>query len=72
MRDPYEPILLLEHPRPGVAVLRLNRPEVLNALNLALRRALAEAFVHLDADATVRVVVLAGSARAFCAGADLN
>jgi enoyl-CoA hydratase len=65
-------ILLEEHPHPGVAVLRLNRPEVLNALNLALRQALAEAFARLDADDTVRVIVLAGGARAFCAGADLN
>lgn len=65
-------ILLEEHPYPGVAVLRLNRPEVLNALNLALRQALAEAFARLDADDTVRVIVLAGGARAFCAGADLN
>lgn len=65
-------ILLEERPHPGVAVLRLNRPEVLNALNLALRQALAEAFTRLDADNTVRVVVLAGGARAFCAGADLN
>ena len=34
-------ILLEERPAPGVAVLRLHRPEVLNALNLALRQALA-------------------------------
>lgn len=65
-------ILLEERPHPSVAVLRLNRPEVLNALNLALRQALAEAFARLDADDTVRVIVLAGGARAFCAGADLN
>ena len=70
MTDPS--ILLEERPHPGVAVLRLNRPEVLNALNLALRQALAEAFTRLDADDSVRVVVLAGGARAFCAGADLN
>ncbi len=65
-------ILLEERPHPGVSVLRLSRPEVLNALNLALRQALAEAFARLDADDTVRVIVLAGGARAFCAGADLN
>ena len=65
-------ILLEERPCEGVALLRLNRPEVFNALNLALRHALAEAFRRLDADPTVRVVVLAGGARAFCAGADLK
>lgn len=64
--------LVEERPGDGVALLRLHRPTVLNALNLALRRALAEAFTRLDSDASVRVVVLAGSERAFCAGADLN
>jgi len=57
---------------PGVRVLRLNRSSVLNALNLELRRALALAFTEADADDGVRVLVLAGSERAFCAGADLN
>jgi enoyl-CoA hydratase len=65
-------ILLEEHPAKSVVLLRLNRPDVLNALNLALRRALAEAFTRLDADANVQVIILAGGERAFCAGADLN
>ncbi|WP_394790692.1 enoyl-CoA hydratase-related protein [Rhodoferax sp.] len=67
-----EQILLEEQPAPGVVLLRLQRPAVLNALNLALRQALAEAFARLDADASVRVIILAGSERAFCAGADLH
>ncbi|WP_205665191.1 enoyl-CoA hydratase-related protein [Caldimonas tepidiphila] len=65
-------ILIEERPQPGVALLRLNRPAVLNALNLELRRRLAEAMTRLDADDAVRVVVLAGGERAFCAGADLH
>jgi enoyl-CoA hydratase/carnithine racemase len=65
-------LLLEERPSPGIALLRLNRPEVLNALNLQLRRDLAAAFKRLDADSQVRVIVIAGSERAFCAGADLN
>jgi len=65
-------LLLEEQPAPGIALLRLNRPDVLNALNLQLRRDLAAAFTRLDADPQVRAIVLAGSARAFCAGADLN
>ena len=65
-------VLLESRPADGVVLLRLNRPAVLNALNLALRQALAAAMQRLDADASVRVVVLAGSERAFCAGADLN
>ena len=65
-------VLLETRPAEGVALLRLNRPAVLNALNLELRQALATAVTRLDADAGVRAIVLAGSERAFCAGADLN
>jgi enoyl-CoA hydratase/carnithine racemase len=65
-------LLLVEQPAAGVRLLRLHRPRALNALNLALRRRLAQAFIEADADATVRVVVMAGSSRAFCAGADLH
>lgn len=64
--------LLADRPAPGVLRLRLNRPAVLNVLNLALRHRLAEAFAAADADEEVRAVVLAGHARAFCAGADLT
>lgn len=66
------PVLLEDRPLPGVARLRLNRPEVLNALNLELRHALAAAFTRLDGEAELRVIVLAGGAQAFCAGADLG
>lgn len=65
-------VLVETRPTDGVAMLRINRPEVLNALNLELRKALADAFSRLDADPNVRAIVLAGSERAFCAGADLN
>lgn len=69
---PPDNVLLEEHPADGVVLLRLHRPAVLNALNLVLRQALAQAFARLDADPAVRVILLAGSTRAFCAGADLN
>jgi enoyl-CoA hydratase len=69
---PVSELLLEEHPSDGVVLLRLNRPQVFNALNLALRRALAEAFTRLDLDTAVRVIVLAGGPKAFCAGADLT
>lgn len=65
-------VLLQEQPCAGVVVLRLNRPTVLNALNLALRQQLAEAFNRLDQDHRVRVIVLSGHEKAFCAGADLS
>ena len=65
-----EPIV--ETPAPGVALVRLNRPEALNALNAEVRVALAEHFRKLGADPEVRCVVITGDERAFAAGADLK
>lgn len=66
-------MLLVEKPFDGVAVVTLNRPEVMNALSKAMRRALHEALATLDADAVVRVIVLTGAGeRAFTAGLDLK
>jgi len=56
----------------GVGRITLNRPEVRNAFDDALIAALANAFAELDADGSVRAVVLAGNGPAFCAGADLS
>lgn len=58
-------------PMPGVALLRINRPEVLNALNMSVRRALADAIARLDDDLETRVIVITGDEKAFAAGADL-
>src|SRR5512137_631949 len=55
----------------GVAVLWLDRPEKLNALHRALWDSIPAAVAHLDADPEVRVIVLAGRGKAFCAGIDL-
>ena len=56
----------------GVATVTLNRPEIHNAFDEALIAKLTETFVALDDDGDVRIVVLAGAGRTFCAGADLN
>ncbi len=59
--------------RDGVALLRLNRPAALNAVDGGLRAALTAAMRALDADAAVKAVVIAGAGgRAFCAGQDLH
>jgi 2-(1,2-epoxy-1,2-dihydrophenyl)acetyl-CoA isomerase len=58
--------------RDGFAVLSLNRPERYNALTHALVADLRAQLERLDADAGVRAVVLTGSGRAFCSGADLG
>ena len=66
-------MLLVEKPSDGVAVVTLNRPEAMNALSKALRAALQQAIVELDADPEVRVIVLTGAGeRAFTAGLDLK
>lgn len=74
MDDPRsaDALVLLDHPREGVARLTLNRPAARNALDTPLRLALAEAFQALDADPEVRVAVLRGSGGVFAAGADLK
>ena len=55
-----------------IAILWLNRPEVLNAISHALKKELADSITALDRNDDIRSVVLAGRGRAFCAGADRN
>lgn len=57
---------------PGVAQVTMARPEVFNAFDETMIGELGAAFVHLEADASVRVIVLAGEGRHFSAGADLQ
>ena len=56
----------------GIVTVTLNRPERLNALVGHMRRDLAEALDEAGSDPHVRVVVLGGAGRAFCAGGDVN
>lgn len=69
--DPSEDVVLVERPEPGIAVVRLNRPEVRNALDLNIRKRLAEAFRGLTEDSELRCVVLTGNDKSFAAGADI-
>lgn len=55
----------------GIVTITLNRPEKLNAFAGHMRRDLAEALEHAASDRAVRVVVITGAGRAFCAGADV-
>jgi enoyl-CoA hydratase/carnithine racemase len=71
MPDPTAPVLLRED-KDGVATLTLNRPEQFNSLSEALLEALQRELERIAADDSVRVVVLAGAGRAFCAGHDLK
>jgi enoyl-CoA hydratase len=56
----------------AVTLIRLNRPEALNALNAALLAELAAALAEAEADEAVGCIVITGSARAFAAGADIK
>lgn len=55
-----------------IALIRLNRPEALNALNTTLMQELATALAAADGDDAVRCIVLTGSEKAFAAGADVR
>jgi len=66
-----EPVLVREQ-RGAVSILRLNRPDARNALNMELMAALGTAITEAEADTDIRAVVLTGTGdRAFCAGMDL-
>ena len=66
----YETLLVEQ--RQQVIYVTLNRPGALNALNTTLRRDLKQCFTDLQADPDLRVVVITGAGRAFCAGADIK
>jgi enoyl-CoA hydratase/carnithine racemase len=67
-----EPVLQVARDARGVVTLTLNRPQAFNALNEALLYAMQTELDALAQDASVRVVVLAASGKAFCAGHDLK
>jgi enoyl-CoA hydratase len=64
--------LILTNTEGPVGVCTLNRPEVLNALNIALMDVLIERLEAFDADPAIRVIVIVGSEKAFAAGADIG
>src|SRR3954469_7398947 len=66
----YENLLVETHGR--VAVIRLNRPAALNALNTKLKAELGQAIAAFDADASIGCMLITGSEKAFAAGADIK
>ncbi len=68
----FEHILVEPQHAPQIALIRLNRPKELNALNLQLMRELRDALKELDNNDEVRVIILTGNERAFAAGADIK
>jgi enoyl-CoA hydratase len=73
MPDPTAPPVVLYETRDGIAWLTLNRPEVLNAINLQMRDELWVLLEAIALDDSVKVVVFRGAGeRAFSSGADLT
>src|SRR5690242_8586511 len=64
--------ILIDKPRPDVAVVTMNRPERMNAMAFDVMIPLREALESLSHDNDVRVVVLTGAGHGFCSGADLE
>lgn len=63
---------ILETREGPVATITLNRPDALNALSVRMEAELTAALTTLDADPSVRAVIVTGAGRAFCAGVDLK
>ncbi len=56
----------------SIAVLKLNRPEKLNAFNMQMLEDIIDAFDEVDRNDNLKAIILSGAGRAFCAGADLS
>jgi enoyl-CoA hydratase len=67
-----EPLVIVDTAQAGLAVLTLNRPHAMNALSKGLCKAFSDAVDRLEEDPDVRVLIVTGAGRAFCAGLDLK
>ena len=65
-------LIISEKPNENLVLLRLNRPDVRNALSPELREELRDAVLSLDADPQVRAIVMTGGETIFAAGADIR
>ena len=66
------PVVVTERPAEGVGLIRINRPEARNALNLEVRRLIGEHLTAMTDDDSVRCIVLTGNEKSFAAGADIK
>jgi enoyl-CoA hydratase len=66
------PVVVLERPAEGVALVRINRPDARNALNMEVRKLLAQHLTDLGTDPATRAIVITGNEKAFAAGADIK
>jgi len=66
------PVVVVEHPADSVALIRINRPEARNALNMEVRRLIARHLAEMGEDEAIRCIVLTGNDKSFAAGADIK
>ncbi|MBX3662181.1 MAG: enoyl-CoA hydratase/isomerase family protein [Burkholderiales bacterium] len=66
------PVVITERPAEGVGLIRINRPEARNALNLEVRRLIGQYLTEMGEDESVRCIVLTGNEKSFAAGADIK
>ena len=66
------PVVVVEHPADGVALIRINRPEARNALNMEVRLLIARHLTEMSEDDAIRCIILTGNDKSFAAGADIK
>jgi enoyl-CoA hydratase len=64
--------ITIEKPRPGITVIKMNRPDRMNAMAFDVMVPLKEALEEVSFDNSTRVVILTGEGKGFCSGADLK
>ena len=67
-----EPVVLVENPAPRVGLVRINRPDARNALNMEVRRSIVKALNEMTDNEDIRAIVMTGNSKAFAAGADIK
>jgi enoyl-CoA hydratase/carnithine racemase len=66
------PVVIVERPADGVALIRINRPDARNALNMEVRRLIAGYLTEMGDDDAIRCIILTGNEKSFAAGADIK
>ena len=67
-----DPVVFVERPAEGVGLIRINRPEARNALNMEVRKLIAKHLTEMGEDDAIRCIVLTGNDKSFAAGADIK
>jgi len=65
-------VVLVERPAEGVGLIRINRPDARNALNMEVRKGLAQHLTAMGEDDAIRAIVITGNEKSFAAGADIK